>query len=93
MQGFKKNEDKTDVIYNLLPRKPLVRMDIKFQGRRVRCGEKGALMEVNALKQCALKVSQSGLLRVMGDGGGTRAQNLWGYGENEEGKEKPPAYR
>lgn len=35
-----KNEDKTDVIYNLLPRKLLVRMDIEFQGRRVRCGKK-----------------------------------------------------
>lgn len=44
LRGYRylKNEDKTDVIYNLLPRKLFVRMDIKFQGRRVRCGKKKA---------------------------------------------------
>lgn len=31
--------------------------------------KKGALVEVNVLKQCAFKVSWSGSLRVMGAGG------------------------
>ena len=59
LRGYRylKNEDKTDVIYNLLPRKLFVRMDIKFQGRGVRCGKKkGVLVEVNVVKQYVFKV-------------------------------------
>lgn len=41
LRGYRhfKNQDKTDVMYNLLHRKLVVRVDIKLQGRRVRCGK------------------------------------------------------
>lgn len=41
LRGYRyfKNQDKIDVMYNLLYRKLVVRVDIKLQGRRVRCGK------------------------------------------------------
>lgn len=51
-------------------------------------GKKGALVEVNVLKQYAFKVSQSGLLGIMGAGVDSCAQNLWGDSKKEKEKKR-----